>query len=66
MYRKLRHMPKTFMRVQDLKVPFFSLNGSNNREVGICHAAQTLFNVQLIFRVLEVQIRRFLFVGKLR
>jgi len=39
MYEKLRHRPKTFMGVQDLKVSFSSSNGSNNREVGICPAA---------------------------
>jgi len=48
MHGKLRHGPKTFMRVQDLKVPFSSSNDSNNREVGICPAAQTLFSVQPI------------------
>ena len=52
------------MRVQDLKVPFFSLNGSNNREVGICHAAQILFNVQPISQVLKVQMTSFLFCWK--
>ena len=64
MYGKLRHRPKTFMRVQVLKVSFFSSNGSNNIEVGICPAAQTLFSVQPISRVLEVQMRRFLFCWK--
>jgi hypothetical protein len=39
MYEKLRHRPKTFMRVQDLKVPFSSSNGNNNIEVEICPAA---------------------------
>ena len=52
---KLRHRPKTFMGVQDLKRPFSSLNYSNNREVRICPTAQTLFSVQPISRVLEVQ-----------
>jgi len=64
MYGKLRHRPKTVMRIQDLKVPFSSSNGSNNGEVGICPAAQTLFSVQPISRVLEVQICRFLFCWK--
>jgi len=45
MYGKLRHRPKTFMRVQDLKVSFSSSNDSNNGEVEICLVAQTLFNV---------------------
>ena len=36
---KLRHKPKTFMRVQDSKGPFSSSNCSNKREVGICPAA---------------------------
>jgi len=48
MDRKLRHRPKTFMRVQDSKGLFSSSNCSNNREVGICPAAQTLFSVQPI------------------
>jgi len=52
---KLRHRPKTFMEVQDLKRPFSSQNCSNNGEVRICPAAQTLFSVQPISRVLEVQ-----------
>ena len=64
MYEKLRHRPKTFIRVQDLKVLFSSSNGSNNGEVEICPAAKTLFSVQPISRVLEVQIRRFLFCWK--
>jgi hypothetical protein len=64
MYGKLRHRPKTFMIVQDLKVPFSSSNGSNNGEVRICPTTQTLFSVQSISRVLEVQIYRFLFCWK--
>ena len=64
MYGKLRHRPKTFMRVQDLKVSFSSSNDSNNREVEICPTAQTLFSVQPISRVLEVQMCRFLFCWK--
>jgi hypothetical protein len=36
---KLRHRPKTFMEVQDLKRPFSSQNCSNNGEVRICPAA---------------------------
>jgi len=51
---KLRHKPKTFMRVQDSKQLFSSSNCSNKREVRICPASQTLFNVQPISRVLEV------------
>jgi hypothetical protein len=66
MYGKLRHRPKTFMRVQDSKGSFLSSNCSNNREVGICHAAQILFSVQPISRVLEVQCTDSCFVGKLR
>jgi len=64
MYGKLRHRPKTFMKVQDLKVPFSSSNGSNNGEVEICPAAQTLFSVQPISRVLEVQMTSFSFCWK--
>jgi hypothetical protein len=64
MDRKIRHGPKTFMRVQDSKGPFSSSNCSNNREVGICPAAQTLFSVLLISQVLEVQMTSFLFYWK--
>jgi hypothetical protein len=64
MYGKLRHRPKTFMGVQDLKVPFFGSNGSNNGEVRICPAAQTLFDFQLISRVLEVQMSSGFFLLK--
>ena len=58
---KLRHKPKTFMSVQDLKWPFSSSNYSNKSEIRICPAAQTLFSVQPISRVLEVQMSSFLF-----
>jgi hypothetical protein len=61
---KLRHRPKTFMRVQDSKRPFSSSNCNNKREVRICPAAQTLFSVQPISRVLEVQMSSFLFCWK--
>jgi hypothetical protein len=61
---KLRHRPKTFMRVRDSKWPFLNSNCSNKREVGICLAAQTLFSVQPISRVLEVQMSSFLFSWK--
>jgi 4-hydroxy-3-methylbut-2-enyl diphosphate reductase IspH len=57
---KLRHRPKTFMRVQDSKRSFSSSNCSNKKEVRIFLAAQTLFSIQPISRVLKVQI------GKLR
>jgi hypothetical protein len=43
------------MGVQDSILPFSSSNLSNNGEVRICPAAQTLFGFQLISRVLEVQ-----------
>jgi len=39
MDEKLRHRPKTFMRVQGSKGLFSSSNFSNKKEVGICHAA---------------------------
>jgi len=55
MARKLRHRPKTFIGVQDLILLFGSPNLSNNGEVKICLAAQTLFSVQPISRVLEIQ-----------
>jgi len=66
MARKLRHRPKTFIGVKDSILLFGSPNLSNNGEVRICPAAQTLFSVQPISRVLEVQMHRFFFVGKLR
>ena len=52
---KLRHRPKTFMGVQDLKRLFSSPTFSNNGEVRIYPAAQTLFSIQPISRLLEVQ-----------
>jgi len=52
---KVRHRPTTFMGAQDLTRPFSSPNCSNNEEVRICPTAQTLFSVQPISRVLEVQ-----------
>jgi len=64
MDRKLRHRPKTFMGVQDSKGPFSSSNCSNNREVGFCPAAQTMFIVQPISQVLEVQMTSLLFFWK--
>jgi hypothetical protein len=64
MARKLRHRPKTFMGVQDSILLFGSPNLSNNGEVRICLAAQTLFNVQPISRVLQVQMHRFVFCWK--
>jgi len=58
---KLRHKPKTFMRVRDSKQPFSSSNCSNKREVRKYPAAQTRLSVQPISRVLEVQMSSFLF-----
>jgi len=55
MARKLRQRPKTFMGVQDSILLFGSPNLSNNGEVRICPAAKTMFSVQPISRVLEVQ-----------
>jgi len=66
MYGKLRHRPKTFIRVQDSILLFSSSNLSNNKEVGIYPAAHTLFSFQLISRVLEVQMSSFFVVEKLR
>jgi hypothetical protein len=68
MARKLRHKPKTLMGVQDSILLSGSPNRSNNGEIRIYPAAQTLFSVQPISRVLEVQMHRFFFffVGKLR
>jgi len=45
---------------------YSSSNCSNNREVEIYPAAQTLFSVRPISQVLEVQMHQFVFVGKLR
>jgi hypothetical protein len=53
MDRKLRHKPKNFIGVQDLKRSFSSPNCSNNGAVRNYPAAQTLFSVQPISRVLE-------------
>jgi hypothetical protein len=47
-------------------MPFSSSNGSNNGEVRICPAAHTLFSVQPISRVLEVQMHQFLFCWKVK
>jgi hypothetical protein len=52
--------------VQDLKRPFSCPNYSNNGKVRICSAAQTLFSVQPISGVLEVQMTSTFFSGKLR
>jgi len=64
MDRKLRHRPKTFMGVQDSILLFGSPNLSNNGEVRICPTAQTLFSVQPISQILEVQMHRFFFCWK--
>jgi len=45
---KVKHRPTTFIGVQNLTRPFSSPNYSNNEEVQICFAAQTLFSVQPI------------------
>jgi hypothetical protein len=52
---KVRHRPITFIGAQDLTRSFSSPNCSNNDEVRIYPVAQTLFSVQPISRVLEVQ-----------
>jgi hypothetical protein len=61
---KLRHRPKTLMKSPNSNGSFSSSNCSNKREVGICLAAQTLFSVQLISRVLDIQMSSFLFCWK--
>jgi len=66
MDRKVRHRPTTFMGDQDLTRPFASSNCSNNEEVRICPAAQTLFSVQPISRVLEVQMISKFYPGNMR
>ena len=63
---KIRHRPTTFIGVQDLKRLFSSPNYSTNEKVRIYSAAQTLFSVQLISRVLEFQITSIFFPGKIR
>jgi len=54
------------MGAQDLIRPFSSPNCSNNEEVRICPAAQPLFSVQPISRVLEVQMISNVYLGKMR
>ena len=51
---------------KNLRRPFSSPNYSNNREVRICPTAQTLFSVQPISQVLEVQMTLIFLPGKLR
>jgi hypothetical protein len=63
---KLRHRPTTFMGVQDLTRSFLNPKYSNNEEVRICPAVQTLFSVQPISRVLEVQMISNVYPGKMR
>jgi hypothetical protein len=63
---KIRHKPTTFMGAQDLIRPFSSPNYSNNEEARICPATQTLFSVQPISRVLEVQMISNFYPGKMR
>jgi hypothetical protein len=63
---KTLYRPKTFMKSPGFKSVIFSLNGSNNREVRIYPAAQTLFSFQLISRVLEYKWALVIFVEKLR
>ena len=63
---KLRHRPTTFMGVQDLTRSFLNPKYSNNEEVRICPAVQTLFSVQPISRVLEVQKISKFYPGKMR
>ena len=52
--------------MQDSILLFGSPNLSNNGEVKICPAAQTLFSVQPISRVLKSKCTDSFFVGKLR
>ena len=61
---KLRDRPKTFMKSLRFKRTVSSSNCSNNREVRICPTTQTLFSVQPISGVLEVQMTSFLFCRK--
>jgi hypothetical protein len=63
---KVRHRPTTFMGAQDLTRLFSSSNCSNNEEVRICPAAQTLFGVQPISRVLEVQMISHFYLRKMK
>ena len=55
MARKLKHKPKTFMGVKDSILLFGSPNLSNNEEVRIYPAAQTLFSIQPIGRSVSFQ-----------
>jgi hypothetical protein len=61
---KLRYRPKIFMKSPRFKTVFSSSNCNNKREVGICPAAQILFSVQPISRVIDVQMSSFLFCWK--
>jgi hypothetical protein len=63
---KMRHRPTTFMGAQDLTRSFASPNCSNNEEVRSCPAAQKLFSVQPISRVLEVQMISNFYPEKMR
>ena len=63
---KVRHRPTTFIGAQDLTRLFSSPNCSNNEEVWICLAAQTLFSVQPISRVLEIQMISNFYLRKMR
>jgi hypothetical protein len=61
---KLRHRPKISMRVQNSIFLFWSPNISIKRKVWIYLTTQTLFSIQSISRVLEVQISSFFFWWK--
>jgi len=63
---KVRHKPTNFMGAQDLTRPFSSSNCSNNEEVRIYPAAQTLFSVQPISCVIEVQMISNFYPRKMR
>jgi len=63
---KVRHRPTTFMGAQDLTRSFSSPNCSNNEEVRISPAAQTLCSIQPISRVLEVQMISNFYPRKMR
>jgi hypothetical protein len=61
---KIRYRPKAFMKSSRFKTTVLSSNCSNKKEVRICPAAHTLFNVQSIYQVLEVKMSSFLFCWK--
>ena len=66
MARKLRHRAKIFMGSERLNSAVWKSKSQQQRRSWNLSCNQTLFNIQPISRVLEVQMHRFFFFGKLR